>query len=50
MSFRGSELVNTRMHPYVMLFSSRAALTDPQGDGYCVLQRVSAHSELDYRP
>ena len=50
LSFRGSELVNTRMHPYVMLFNSRAALTDPQGDGHYVLQRVWANSELDYRP
>ena len=50
LSFRGAELVNTRMHPYVMLFNSRAALTDPEGDGHYVLERVWANSELDYRP
>jgi hypothetical protein len=44
------QLVNTRMHPYVMLFNARAALTDPQSDGHYVLQRVWANSELDYRP
>ena len=50
LSFRGAGLVNVRLDPYVMLFNSRAALTEPQGDGHYVLQRVWANSRVDYRP
>lgn len=49
LSFRGTQLVNVHLDPYVMLFNSRAALLDPQGDGHYVLQRVWANSEVDYR-
>jgi poly-gamma-glutamate capsule biosynthesis protein CapA/YwtB (metallophosphatase superfamily) len=48
LSFRGTQLVNVHLDPYVMLFNSRAALLDPQGDGHYVLQRVWANSEIDY--
>jgi hypothetical protein len=48
MSFRGTTLVNVRVHPYVMVESARASLTDPEGDGHYVLERIWAVSELDY--
>lgn len=50
LSFRGTTLVNVRLHPYVMILAARAALLDPEGDGHYVLQRIFASSELDYRP
>jgi poly-gamma-glutamate capsule biosynthesis protein CapA/YwtB (metallophosphatase superfamily) len=49
LSFHGTKLVNVHLDPYVMLFNSRAALLDPQGDGHYVLQRVWANSEVDFR-
>ncbi|HTK46069.1 MAG TPA: CapA family protein [Patescibacteria group bacterium] len=50
LTFRGTTLVNVRLHPYVMILAARAALLDPQGDGHYVLQRIWKDSELDYRP
>jgi poly-gamma-glutamate capsule biosynthesis protein CapA/YwtB (metallophosphatase superfamily) len=50
MTFRGTTLVNVRFHPYVMLLNARAGMTDPEGDGHYVLQRMFAASELDYTP
>jgi len=50
MAFRGTALVNVRFHPYVMLLNARAGLTDPEGDGGYVLQRIWDNSELDYLP
>jgi Bacterial capsule synthesis protein PGA_cap len=49
-TFRGTTLVNIRLHPYVMILAARAALTDPEGDGHYVLDRIWKNSELDYRP
>jgi poly-gamma-glutamate capsule biosynthesis protein CapA/YwtB (metallophosphatase superfamily) len=49
LSFRGTSLVNVRLHPYVMILAARAALIDPQGDGRYVLRRIWKESELDYR-
>jgi poly-gamma-glutamate capsule biosynthesis protein CapA/YwtB (metallophosphatase superfamily) len=49
-TFRGTTLVNIRLHPYVMILAARAALTDPEGDGHYVLQRIWKSSELDYGP
>jgi len=49
LSFRGTTLVNVRLHPYVMILAARAALLDPEGDGHYVLQRIWKDSELDYR-
>lgn len=46
LSFRGPELVNVRLHPYVMLLAAQASLTDPEGDGRHVLRRVWRHSEI----
>ncbi|HET7182967.1 MAG TPA: CapA family protein, partial [Candidatus Limnocylindrales bacterium] len=48
LAFRGDELVNVRLYPYVMILASRAALLDPEGDGHYVLDRVWSYSELDY--
>lgn len=49
-SFRGTELVNVHLYPYVMLANARAALTDPRADGRYVLRRVWTNSEVDYLP
>ncbi len=48
MTFVGTKLVNFRLHPYVMINAARPALTDPQGDGHYVLDRIWKNSELDY--
>ena len=50
LTFRGTTLVNIRLHPYVMILAARAALLDPEGDGRYVLNRIWKISELDYRP
>jgi poly-gamma-glutamate capsule biosynthesis protein CapA/YwtB (metallophosphatase superfamily) len=47
MSFRGRDLVNVRLRPYVMYLSARPSLLDPQGDGRYVLQRIWKHAEVD---
>ncbi len=47
MSFNGKTLVNVRMRPYVMHLYARASLTDPEGDGRYVLQRIFKYSEID---
>jgi len=49
-TFRGTTLVNVRLHPYVMILAARPALLDPEGDGHYVLDRIWNLSELDYRP
>jgi len=48
LAFRGTELVNVHLDPYVMLFNSRAALIDPETDGHYVLERVWANSDVNY--
>ncbi|MEP7040647.1 MAG: CapA family protein [Chloroflexota bacterium] len=48
MTFRGTTLVSIRFHPYVMLLNARPTLTDPEGDGHYVLQRIWESSEIDY--
>ncbi len=49
-SFVGDRLVNVRMHPYVIILGARPALTDPEGDGHFVLERIWKNSTLDYLP
>jgi poly-gamma-glutamate capsule biosynthesis protein CapA/YwtB (metallophosphatase superfamily) len=49
-SFRGTRLVNVHLYPYVMLANARAALTNPEGDGHYVMERVWRNSEVDYLP
>ena len=48
MTFNGKTLVNVRLHPYVMLLEARPSLTDPQGDGRYVLERIWKNSTLKY--
>ncbi len=47
MAFRGSTLVNVRLHPTVQLLQARPALLDPQGDGHYVLERLWLYSTID---
>ena len=47
MTFRGSELVNVRLHPTVQILQARPALLDPEGDGHYVLERLWAYSSID---
>jgi capsule synthesis protein PGA_cap len=48
MTFRGKTLVNVRLHPYVMVLDARPTLTDPEGDGHYVLERIWTTAEVDY--
>jgi len=48
--FVGTRLVNARLHPYVIILGARPSLTDPEGDGRYVLNRIYRNSDLDYRP
>ncbi len=48
-TFRGSTLVNVRMHPTVQILQARPALLDPEGDGHYVLERLWAYSSVDTR-
>jgi hypothetical protein len=48
LTFRGKTLVNVRLHPYVMLLAARASLTDPEGDGHYVLERIWKSSDIAY--
>jgi poly-gamma-glutamate capsule biosynthesis protein CapA/YwtB (metallophosphatase superfamily) len=47
MSFRGTELANVRLRPYIMYLSARPSLLDPEGDGRYVLQRIWNHAIVD---
>ena len=47
MTFRGTTLVNFRLHPTIMVDAARASLLDPQGDGRYVLQRIWKYAQLD---
>jgi hypothetical protein len=49
-TFRGNTLINIRLHPYVMILASRAALLDPEADGHYVLDRIFDNSELETGP
>jgi len=48
MTFRGKTLVNVRFHPYVMILAARPSLTDPEGAGHYVLDRMWQDAEIDY--
>jgi capsule synthesis protein PGA_cap len=48
LTFRGTQLVQVRLHPYIMLNQAQASLTDPQTDGHYVLQRVFEGSDASY--
>jgi poly-gamma-glutamate capsule biosynthesis protein CapA/YwtB (metallophosphatase superfamily) len=49
-AFRGTQLANVHLYPYVMVANARGALTDPTADGHYVMQRVWANSTVDYLP
>jgi poly-gamma-glutamate capsule biosynthesis protein CapA/YwtB (metallophosphatase superfamily) len=46
LAFRGTELAQARMHPYIMLEQSQTNLTDPETDGLYVLNRIYESSGL----
>jgi hypothetical protein len=46
LAFRGPIVANVRLHPYVLVDAARASLTDPEGDGHDVLDRIWKHSDL----
>jgi poly-gamma-glutamate capsule biosynthesis protein CapA/YwtB (metallophosphatase superfamily) len=46
LAFRGTELAQARMHPYVMLEQAQTNLTDPETDGMWVLNRIYEASDL----
>jgi hypothetical protein len=47
LAFRGSTLVNVRMHPTVQILAARPALLDPEAEGSYVLQRIWKYSTVD---
>jgi len=46
LTFRGTDLVQARMHPFVTLDQAQTNLTEPEGDGSYVLNRVFENSGL----
>jgi hypothetical protein len=50
LAFRGTVLVNVRMHPTVQILAARPALLDPEGDGHYVLERIWKYSRVDTAP
>lgn len=48
LTFRGTDLVQVRLHPYIMLLQAQASFTDPQTDGAYVLNRVYSASDVTY--
>ncbi len=46
LAFRGTELAQARMHPYIMLEQAQTNLTDPETDGTYVLDRIYEASGL----
>lgn len=47
LTFRDTELVQARMHPYVTMDQAQTNLLDPEGDGRYVLERIFEHSAAD---
>lgn len=46
LAFHGTDLVQARMHPYIMLEQAQTNLTDPETDGTYVLNRIYEASGL----
>jgi len=46
LAFRGTDLVNVRLHPYIMLRQAQASLINPQTDGRYVLGRIWKYAEI----
>jgi hypothetical protein len=49
-TYRGTELVNVRLHPTVQFLQARPVLLDPEGDGRYVLERIWKYATLDFAP
>lgn len=49
-TFRGTQLVNVRLHPTVQVLQARPALLDPEGDGRYVLERMWKYASLELAP
>ena len=47
MTFRGTQLVNVRLHPTIQMLQARPALLDPEGDGHYVLERLWLYSTIE---
>jgi poly-gamma-glutamate capsule biosynthesis protein CapA/YwtB (metallophosphatase superfamily) len=47
-TFRGTQLANVHVYPYVMVFNARSDLTNPQADGHYVMDRLWDHATTDY--
>jgi hypothetical protein len=47
LAFRGTDLVNVRLHPTVQILQARPALLDPEGDGSYVLERIWKYATVD---
>lgn len=47
MTFRGTRLVNARMHPTIQVLQARPALLDPEGDGHYVLERIWKYAQVN---
>ena len=45
-TFRDTDLVQARMHPYIMLEQAQTNLTEPSTDGLWVLNRIYEASGL----
>ena len=50
LAFRGTQLAQARMHPYIMLEQAQTNLTDPETDGMYVLNRIYEASGLTPAP
>ncbi len=48
MTFRGTKLVNVRLHPTVQVLQARPALLDPEGDGSYVLERIWKYATVEF--
>ncbi|HET6380605.1 MAG TPA: CapA family protein [candidate division Zixibacteria bacterium] len=48
LTFRGTRLVNVRLHPTVQIRQARPALLDPQGDGHYVLERIWKYAQVEF--
>lgn len=46
LAFRGTDLVNVRLHPYIMLRQAQASLIEPPTDGRYVLGRIWKYAEI----
>ena len=48
LAFRGTEVVQARFHPYIVLFQAQADLINPETDGHYLMERLWQASESSY--